>query len=331
MHTTSTRRGGFTLIELLVVIAIIAILIALLVPAVQKVREVAARSQCANNLKQMGLAMHMVHDSSKAFPSGGWGWYWVGVPSNVSTGPDQPGGWLFNILPYVEQGNLRNEAAALTGSAFTSTMQNMMATPVKLFNCPSRRNGGPYPDPGGGTYYTGDANGLAQGVASSGLMARTDYAACAGNTGADEIGAGPTPTIGTPVSNYLSSVTSGYGQGYNGIIFTGSHTKMVQITRGTSNTVLLGEKRMCILDYTTGTDGGDNETMYVGMDNDISRTTGNGSTGTPPQQDSLNTTNDLLFGSTHPGGCNILYADGTVQWVEYNINPEVWYLAGQIE
>src|SRR5271163_521906 len=143
MRDLSIRRGGFTLIELLVVIAIIAILIALLVPAVQKVREAAARTQCTNNLKQMGIAMHNLHDANKCFPSGGWGWFWVGVPSNVSTGPDQPGGWLFNILPYVEQGNLRNEAAGLTGSSFTTTMQTMMATPVKLFNCPSRRNGGP--------------------------------------------------------------------------------------------------------------------------------------------------------------------------------------------
>ena len=330
MHTTSPQRGGFTLIELLVVIAIIAILIALLVPAVQKVREAAARSQCANNLKQMGLAMHMCHDANKTFPSGGWGWFWVGVPSNPSSGPKQPGGWLFNILPYVEQGNLRNEAAGLTGSAFTAAMQNMMETPVTLFNCPWRRNGGPYP--GGGTYFTGDANGAAQEVTpGNGLLARTDYAACSGNIDNDQIGAGPTPSIGSPVSNYASSVTSGASQGYNGIIYTNSQVKMVQIVRGTSNTVLIGEKQMCIPDYRTGQDGGDNESMYVGMDNDINRTTGNGSTGLPPQPDSLFSVNDLLFGSTHPGGCNILYADGTVQYVAYNISPSIWYLAGQID
>src|ERR1700741_2148571 len=88
------RWRGFKLIELLVVIAIIAILIALLVPAVQKVRESAARTQCINNLKQMGLAIHGFHDVRKYMPPGGynpWG---------------AEGGWPYQILPYIDQDNL---------------------------------------------------------------------------------------------------------------------------------------------------------------------------------------------------------------------------------
>ena len=143
-------RRGFTLIELLVVIAIIAILIGLLVPAVQKVRESAARTQCTNNLKQMALACHSFHDNNKCFPSGGWGWCWVGDP--LSAGPVQPGGPLYAIMPYIEQANLYDMAV-------TATIVEMMNTRVPGYNCPSRRDGGPYPNANGLNYYYGDQNG----------------------------------------------------------------------------------------------------------------------------------------------------------------------------
>jgi prepilin-type N-terminal cleavage/methylation domain-containing protein/prepilin-type processing-associated H-X9-DG protein len=125
------RRPGFTLIELLVVIAIIAILIGLLVPAVQKVRESAARAQCQNNLKQMALACHTYHDTMKMFPSAGRQDYTGGrdATNRFALGGPQRWNWRYQILPFIEQDPVFK---------LTSDSQVRLA-PIPLFNCPSRR------------------------------------------------------------------------------------------------------------------------------------------------------------------------------------------------
>ena len=93
-------QGGFTLVELLVVIAIIGILIALLLPALGSVREAAQRASCANHLRQIGLATQTHVEKFSAYPAGGWGYQWVGSPERGS-GSAQPGGWIYNLLPFI--------------------------------------------------------------------------------------------------------------------------------------------------------------------------------------------------------------------------------------
>jgi len=316
----SRLRRAFTLIELLVVIAIIAILIALLVPAVQKVREAAARTQCINNLKNLGLAMHNYHDANKEFPSNGWGWNWIGSPG-MGAGAKQPGGWLYSILPYVEQGTLIS-SINVPAAGITASITKFVATPITVFNCPSRRNGGPYPAGNGGPYGTVGSDGLVWNVTFNN-MARTDYAVCTGSQAADEISGGPVFANGTaPVPGSIP----GNPGNFNGICYTGSAVSIPLIFRGSSNTVMIGEKYLNPSNYINGADPGDNECMYVGMDNDIGR-----DTNALPLHDLLGLTDALRFGSAHVGGLNVAYCDGSVQWVEYNVNLTVWQLSGQIQ
>src|SRR6476620_9930575 len=98
----NTFNRGFTLVELLVVIAIIGILVALLLPAVQGAREAARRAQCKNHLKQLALGFILHEDAHKFLPTGGWGYMWMSHPSQ-GFGLNQPGGWGFTTLPYIEQ------------------------------------------------------------------------------------------------------------------------------------------------------------------------------------------------------------------------------------
>ncbi len=326
---TSAGRGGFTLIELLVVIAIIAILIALLVPAVQKVREASSRTQCTNNLKQLGLACLNIVSQTGAYPSDGWGWDWIGVPVRGYNN-DQPGGWLYNTLGFIEQDTLRKLGHGLNGQPFVDAMVELMQTPVPTFNCPSRRNGGPYPYGWGGsyTYYSGDDKQNKIPLAGSWDLARTDYATCVGDVDANENFGGISGGDGQSLldSTGKPAPPPAPPTDCRGIMFEASKTRILDITRGTSHTIMAAERYINPDNYTTGKDSADNEGQYNGGDNDNSRTTYY-----TPMRDRSGYTDSSIskrFGSAHNAGLNVLVADGSVQYVSYDVNPDWWKAAG---
>ena len=344
-------RSGFTLIELLVVIAIIAILIALLVPAVQKVREAAQRTQCQNNLKQLGTAMHNCHDVNKHFPTGGWGWFWVGEPGKGS-GKNQPGGWIFAILPYIEQDALfkLGDGTAPPQPQALSLGHQRTATPLNVVTCPTRRGAKQLPlqfekivngNPNDGLEYRNWPASVYGNAAYLKVSGRADYAGCGGNqSNSAELGAGPTPAQAATqasLDSYWSGQPWNQTPRFNGIIHARSQTRMTDVKRGTSNTILLGEKYITTNHYFTGLDPGDNECMYTGFNNDVSR-----STFFQPQQDMRGTAGavqqnmaapfvlpaSFWFGSAHPGAFNICLADGSVRTVSYGIDINVWRACG---
>ena len=137
-YPSRSRRHGFTLVELLVVIAIIGILVALLLPAVQSARESARRTQCQNHLKQVGLAWQNHHDTLRHFPTGGWGFNWVGHPDRGFS-RIQPGGWIYNLLPYADQKPLHDLGKNGSGLGLTAANAQRIQTPLSFAICPSRR------------------------------------------------------------------------------------------------------------------------------------------------------------------------------------------------
>jgi prepilin-type N-terminal cleavage/methylation domain-containing protein/prepilin-type processing-associated H-X9-DG protein len=142
LSRAAARRCGFTLVELLVVLAIIAVLVALLLPAVQKVRESAARSQCAHNLKQIALALHQFHETNGSFPAGSYNTGASGAPCYSN--------WAIAILPHLEQGNLfqtYRDYPTLNESAANQAFRLMR---VKTYECPSDPLAGSAATPAGG-------------------------------------------------------------------------------------------------------------------------------------------------------------------------------------
>lgn len=335
------RSGGFTLVELLVVIAIIGVLVALLLPAVQAAREAARRTQCTDHLKNLTLGMINHESTYKKLPGSGWSGHWTGDPDRGS-GKEQPGAWFFAILPFIEQQQLHDMGTGLTGTARMTALQQRDSTPVAIANCPTRRNGGPYVRSGGGGALSGDGTGKAVNYNMTN-PARGDYAANVGDeTRFDSKCLSISPNqYNSPKLGFPPTVRE-----FSGVSFCGTAVKLRQITDGTSNTIALAERFIPIDAY----EGGDQQWiaddwgMYVGFQDDTVRSTyydGRTATHTPinDREYTLQQIQDMTdqtlkdnlrerFGSAHPGGCIVAMCDGSVDILEYDIDPETFRQMG---
>jgi prepilin-type processing-associated H-X9-DG protein len=280
--------------------------------------------QCSNNLKQLSLGC-LTHESATGrFPTNGWGWLWLGDPDR-GTGIGQPGGWIFNILPYIELQSLHDLQSGKSGAARLTAAAQTIQTPLSVLNCPSRRQNLLYPQiaisglPGGNTFA-----GLSDAVSA---LPRSDYAANCGDRYSqhDEV---PGDSFGSWGPSSLSDAESSTGSASfaavakiaTGVVYAGSLVRMADVSDGTTNTYLIGEKYLNPDNYATGTDSGDNETIFSGDNGDFARWTDPNRAGGAPRQDTPGYPTYYLFGSAHSSGFNMAFCDGSVRSISYNID-----------
>jgi len=284
------RRSGFTLIELLVVIAIIGTLVALLLPAVQAAREAARRTQCKNNLKQMGLALHNYHDVLRCFPPG----YIAGSEHITSTTPGWS--WAVMIMPYLELSNASHTLDTLLPIEDPANTAGAIQR-LPVFLCPSDI----YPD---------SPFALTSDPANSVVVIQTtpcSYAGCVGNDSAE-------------VDNNLVP--------WNGVLYRNSQISVDDITDGTSSTIVIGERAWAQTRGTwVGAPQG--SIIRAGSMNPFSAATATSAVGILAHAHWINNKVDSDGGlddyaSLHPGGAHFLFADGSVRFLQDVTTPGGW-------
>jgi len=291
---TSRRPHGFTLIELLVVIAIIAILIALLVPAVQKVREAAARTQCINNVKQLGLGLHAYHDTNKSLPAGAY----TATTAVPATTPGTT--WMVRVLPYVEQTAVYNQYNQ------TLPYNNAANLPVGNFLVPI------YQCPSGSQQLSGNGSEVANGQTNY----STHYYGNMGPTVSAVLG-------GTTYTYTTSNVGTNSAASIHGPLGVNTKVRLTDIVDGTSNTILVGEISVNQIaplypnngyrSWCRGQNGGAGASKNVSYKINDPAGGYNGS----------NNFNDMAFASNHTGGCTILLGDGSGRFVSDSVDLNV--------
>ncbi len=338
-------KRAFTLVELIVVVAVIGVLGALLPPAVQAVRESARQKQCVNNLRQIASAC-LAHESAhRFFPTAGWGYEWAGQP-NRGFGAAQPGGWLYNILPYMELNSLHdlgmNESDVV---ACRREYETRLATPVAAYYCPARR-------PPAAIRFNPPIRWAFRGCDAVGELntpatARNDYAGSGGDFIWDEAyGATRSKMTAAKCDAWTrgewASASGTYG---TGVFVCHFNATTADIADGASNTLLAGEKFLDTDHYFSGLDGSDDGGWDSGHDPDTLRFSGlaldrQDSRGyadgcCQPLQDRpgyngkfYTTTWGLEFGSAHPNGFNMAFCDGAVRPLSYSIDLKTLQLLG---
>jgi len=285
------KRHGFTLVELLVVIAIIAILMGIVMPAVQQARETARRIKCANNLKQLGLALHQFQDLYGRFPPGRAS---GPLPEAWVYQPKVNHGWAPYILPFVEQQNLYDTYNWDLWSA-DHLNQPLMAQQLRMFQCPSAQQD---------RYYT-----------SWPFSPSGDKAACGDYA--------PTWSV-NPVLARLG--LSDMAEDARGVLVPEQMTRLAQITDGTSNTMLLTEDAGRPKQWRAGRPGPDQIVpggAWAGPNNGIVLQ-GSSPDGTVvPGPCPMNCTNEGQVYSFHPNGANAAFADGSVHFLHAGISIRV--------